>query len=224
MSEMNEEYRAKRYRIPRNFIDEGRIINGMIKTRHAIEGLLFCAITALPAYIITSILGLPLKTKIMTVLIAGLPLLMLGIVGVNDDPLSVFLKYWKKYRKNKRLMLYNGKARFDVERQGDEILNRELPRDKIMAAYQAWKDSRASQYNDILIEGVDFVFNDDIEREKAQKAKKKKQETKPKKTKKLKAPPEKQQLPPLSESKEIIGEGEFIDDEEIIGEGEFIDD
>lgn len=146
------------YTIPDNFIKDGYILNGNIRFRNAVEAALMTGATALIFW------NLPIHDwiiKLSVTITFSTPMLLIGIIGVNGDPISVFLKKALHWFQSKRILLYNGKVATVHTRPVESVLNRELPRDKIVYALGNFKRSHGAKDHDVLVEGRDFVFTDD---------------------------------------------------------------
>lgn len=156
---MASENKLDVYIIPENFIEGGRIFNGMFKTRNFIEAIVLSLIVGAPLWMI----HYPsISVKITVLSIFVLPLFMIAVSGINDSSLIEFAQQFLKWRKSKRVMLYNGKARSRAVRPADVIDAQEMPKDKLVQAVNNWKDKRKPKTTQTsFVEGVDFVFYDD---------------------------------------------------------------
>ncbi len=99
MSKQDDE-QAKLYYIPKNFIDKSTIFGGEIALRNAIEGGVLGAIIGFP--IIN--LNFSLSTKIIILFATALPVLILGIVGVQGEPLTSFIINLFKFIGSRRII------------------------------------------------------------------------------------------------------------------------
>lgn len=156
MARTNEEDMCEIYTIPDNFIKEGYI--GNVRTRNLVEAILLTVSTGVCLW------NLPIEDLVIRLTVTltfSTPLLLLGIVGINGDPISVFLKNGMHWMQSKRVMLFNGKAATRSTRPVETVLNQELPRDKIIAALTTVKQMHNKQRSNVLVEGRDFVFYDD---------------------------------------------------------------
>ena len=152
----NESFRQ--YAIPYNFIDESKMFGGMFKTRNFVEGVI------LSAFFIGPILLLPVSSlvvKACLLIIVGMPPIIFGVVGLNNDALSTFVLYFMKYRKTKRKVYFNSKVKEHSEVDIEEGLKAELPREKVMKLFGPIINKRAADTADEG-EGA-FVFDDDID-------------------------------------------------------------
>ncbi len=153
--------RISTYIIPENFIKDGRIFNGLLKTRNFIEAIIMAAVVAVPLWVI------PYPTVIakLTVMISILlPIMFIGIVGINDSSVLEFLQQFLKWRKNKRIVLYNTNARSRDVRPAEVVLSQELPKDKLVKTLDMWREKKRRRIVDAtFIEGEDFEFIDNEE-------------------------------------------------------------
>lgn len=156
---MAQEEQIKTYAIPDNFIDESRIINGMFKTRNFIEGVVMALLVAIPALFIPAD---SLNVRIMIIVGIGAPFFLLGNAGFNGDAISTTLLHYRKWRKERGVMIYRNDNRFLKTSPLDDMLNTPLPRDKIMDALDAFKEARRRRAGaQVLIEGETFEFEED---------------------------------------------------------------
>lgn len=149
------------YAIPSNFIDAGRIFNGMFKTRNFIEAVIVVVIMFL---IMNLIPFSSTVTKIAVMVSVIGPLALACLVGINDDTAFSFVAAVFTWRKRRRIMLYNRNQEVQKIRALDALMDRTLPRDKIMKFIKDWKEQRQARSDDfILIEGETFQFVEDPE-------------------------------------------------------------
>lgn len=149
------------YTIPQNFIDSGRILNGMFKTRNFIEAVV---VTAILFLILNLIPFSSIATKIGVMVAVIGPFALACLVGINDDTAFSFVGAVFSWRKKRRIMLYNRNQEVQKIRALDAMMDRSLPRDKIMKFINDWKEQRKNRSDDfVLIEGETFTFADDPE-------------------------------------------------------------
>jgi hypothetical protein len=147
------------YTIPENFIDEGRIIRGMVKTKNFIEGLLLAGVAA----IFTSRIEISEVTTKITVFITICgPFFMLGVGGFNGDSLFQTAANAVKWLKSRTVILYNGNARALTTSPLDSMMAQETPQDMIIEYVEGLKAARRKKRSAIsYVEGENFVFHDD---------------------------------------------------------------
>lgn len=152
------------YLIPNNFIDEGRVFNGAIRTRYLIEAVIIFIVIAGPCWLL---IPKTVSAKIGITLGCSLPLAMLALVGINGDSLSGFLKSAWSWRKERQIMLYNDHTRTYAARPVDVMMSEVYASDILMNSLDKWRTQRAQRDANIdLVENVDFVFQKDEEYER----------------------------------------------------------
>ena len=94
------------YFIPSNFEDSGKLA-GLFGIRNVVEA----GILSLPlAYLIFKLLPMSLTWKIIISAVFVIPVGGFALMGVNDDPLSVFAKNLWNWLKNRKIIEYRGDA------------------------------------------------------------------------------------------------------------------
>lgn len=94
------------YFIPSNFEDSGKLA-GLFGIRNVIEA----GILTLPlAYLLFKLLPMGLTWKIIVSAIFVIPIGGFALMGINDDPLSVFAKNFWNWLRNKKIIEYRGDA------------------------------------------------------------------------------------------------------------------
>lgn len=149
------------YIIPDNFIEGGRILNGMFKTRNFVEAICLSLVVGFPLW---NIHYPSLAVKLTVVISVVLPLFLIAVTGINESSLLTFLKQFMKWKKNKRVLLYNGHIRTRAVRPRDVVMAQELPTDKLLTLMTKFKKSRMKKNKDVLmIEGENYKFDDSEE-------------------------------------------------------------
>ncbi len=149
------------YVIPSNFINSGRILNGMFKTRNFIEAL----IASGTLFLILNLIPFSSTSTKISVLVSMIgPVALACLVGINDDTAFTFVKSILSWRKKRRIMLYNRNQEVQKIRALDAMMDRSLPRDKIMKYVETWKAQRQTRAEEFtLIEGETFRFAEDAD-------------------------------------------------------------
>ena len=80
----------KQFIIPENFMGESRLFQGQLKTRNVVEGGLISGVLAIFFW---NVISVPITTKISLVIFLSAPLGLLGLFGVNGDPLSPLSRF-----------------------------------------------------------------------------------------------------------------------------------
>ena len=92
--------------IPANFEDSGKIL-GMFSTRNVVEAVLL----ALPlGYLIFKLLPLSLTMRIIFASVIVIPVGGFALMGIRDDPLSIFVCTWWQWYKNRKIIEYRGEV------------------------------------------------------------------------------------------------------------------
>lgn len=155
------ESEIKTYLIPSNFIDESRVLNGMIRTKYLIEAIILFAVVFFPLWFL---IPPDLEEKLGITVGCALPLAMIALLGINGDALSTFVKSAYRWRKNKQVMLYNDSARTFAARPVDMMMAETNASEVIINSLANWRSRRAERDADVqLVENVDFVFKEDDE-------------------------------------------------------------
>lgn len=98
---MNEFY------IPSNFEDSGKLM-GLFGIRNVVEA----GVLSLPfIYLAFELVPWGLTWKIIISAIFAIPIGGFALIGINDDPLTVFMSNWWHWLKNKRIMEYRGEVK-----------------------------------------------------------------------------------------------------------------
>ena len=149
------------YIIPDNFIEGGRILNGMFKTRNFLEAIGISAVLAFPLW---NIHYPSFTVKITVVLSVILPFFLIAVMGINDSSFLTFLHQLYKWKKGQRMMLYNNHLHSRSVRPMEVGMAQEMPKDKLVSTIEKWKEKRQNKNKNIsYIEGEDFEFNEDEE-------------------------------------------------------------
>lgn len=154
--------------IPTNFMETGYVLNGTVSIRNAIEA----GVMALLGILICRVLPLPDGTKAITwyILICG-PLGLIGLSGVQGDPLSVFILDFIKWRKRRKPFFYSGHNEAYTQEAADSIMETPQVRDMIAGAVDKLR-SRMSSGEVDYVEGKTFEFEVDPEQEALKQAQK----------------------------------------------------
>lgn len=151
---------AKIYNIPDNFIDGGKVLGGVFKTRNFIEGLIMGGILG---FVGLQIPVSSLQARLSVVIFMAAPGLMLGIAGINNDPFSVFVRNVYLFSKNRKVMLFNGTARGRTDNIVDRMLAQKTPQELLANQLKVMKAKSAEEEEETLVEGIDFIFEEDTE-------------------------------------------------------------
>ena len=98
-----EEITLNDFLIPANFEDSGKIM-GLFSTRNVVAVIL-----VLPfAFCIFKLVPLSLTWKIILSSVFVIPIGGFALMGIRDDPLSIFVRTWFEWRKNRKILEYRG--------------------------------------------------------------------------------------------------------------------
>ena len=93
--------------IPTNFEDSGKLM-GMFRIRTVVEA----GILALPfVYVIFKFTVMTLTNKIIVSSVFAIPVGGFALMGINDDTLTIFVKTWFRWLRNKRIIEYRGEVK-----------------------------------------------------------------------------------------------------------------
>lgn len=149
----------REYHIPMNFIDESRIINGMFKTRNFVEGCVLAGAVGIPCW---TFINAPFEVKISIVVGLVLPFLLIGISGINGDPVSTFIRNAFAWARSRGTMLYNNETRALAQAPIKVMMDEEGMNDKILDFVDSMRQKTAKKRSETpLVEGEDFVFAED---------------------------------------------------------------
>ena len=95
------------YHIPTNFTDAGRV-KGLFELRNLVEAVV---LTIPVLYLCIAFLPFALSTKIMVTLVVIVPVGGFGLIGVNDDSMTRWVKDWWWWRSRRRIILFRGEVR-----------------------------------------------------------------------------------------------------------------
>ena len=169
---------ARSYLIPDNFIDGGKVFGGTFKTRNFVEAIVLCG-----ALVLIS-LQIPcnsFQVRISLTIFMGAPGLILGLIGVNNDPLSVFLVNVLKWYRSRKTMLFNEAVQCRNNDIVAKMMEQQSPQEVLAKQLKAMQDRNQSEDYQ-MVEGVDFHFEADPELSKYTSPKKERRSTAPKKT------------------------------------------
>ena len=98
---MNEFY------IPSNFEDSGKLM-GLFGIRNVIEaGLLTLPLV----FILFKLIPAGLTWKIILSAVFAIPIGGFALIGINDDPHTVFVSGWWKWFRNRKIIEYRGEIK-----------------------------------------------------------------------------------------------------------------
>lgn len=154
---------AREYHIPVNILQSNKIFNGLIEIRNLIEAV----ILAIIGFLICKLI--PMGTDKFTLYFCVcMPLGFLGLVGIQGQPLSVFIKSFIHWCRNRKPYIYNPHGKAYDTTYGNLIMNEIQLRDKIGDLVDKLKESM--QDNKTYIEGETYRYATDPSWEYMEKA------------------------------------------------------
>lgn len=165
------DHRRKIYSIPSNYKDSGYIANGMIEARKAIDAAWLGVIGFCIAKLIPFSEGSALTGYILLI---GL-FAIIGLIGINDIPVSTFLADSIKWSKRRDPYIYNTHGRAYAVTAADVMLNTPGFRDALADALDKAREAMQPKHMD-YIEGETFRFADDPDLEELSDAEERKRE------------------------------------------------
>ncbi len=94
------------YHIPVNYTDAGRIL-GVFEIRNVVEAVLLAVPTL---YLCLALLPLPLKAKLIVTIVLVIPMGGFALIGIRDDSLTRWLRIWRRWRRNRRILYFRGET------------------------------------------------------------------------------------------------------------------
>ena len=141
---MKQDETRKIHYIPENYATGINVAGMNFKVRNFIEGLIVSLLSALICVLILyKIPFIDFGTKIGFIISFALMGLLLGIIGINDEALSVFVSNKLRFDRRKRTAFYNPRIKEETIPYIYEYRNsrESLPKEKIVAFYKAYKAS-----------------------------------------------------------------------------------
>ena len=158
---------AKEKYIPTNHGEGQAFLGYIVKTRNLMEGILMGGIPFFVVMYWTR--GQLFSTRVTIASAVALPLLFLGLNGVNGDSLTVFFKVWFRFNRKRRVLFYNPRVKFEAlplifEKNTEEP----SPKEKIVKYFEKQKElqkkKRVSKNELAMTQTEDGLvfFEDDI--------------------------------------------------------------
>lgn len=154
----------KQYCIPDNFIEEGRVFQGRIRVRNLIEGILMGLVFGAAGIVLILVYpAMSLEAKVAIVAVFAAPPFLIGIAGFNGDSISVTIKSFLEWLKNKNTMLYNTNPRLLKRDPLLTVINQTTTRDRILEDIEEKrKDIVRKKAELVMEEGQDYIFEEDV--------------------------------------------------------------
>lgn len=156
----------ERFIIPTNFMESGYLFSGAVSIRNAVEA----GVLGVLGFLICRMLPLPGGTNAITwyILIIG-PFALLGLFGIQGDPLSVFVTGFIKWRRRRKPYFYSNHSQAYTQEAADYIMDSPQLRDMLADALEKVRENMASERME-YIEGETFRFAEDPEQEALKQA------------------------------------------------------
>ena len=152
--------------IPANFMESGYVLNGAVSVRNAVEA---CVLVLL-GYFICTLLPLPEGLDAITyyILIMG-PLGLIGLYGIQGDPISVFILEMFKWYRRRNPCFYNAHGEAYTQEAAEYLMDTPQLRDMVADVIDDLRKKMASEET-VYVEGETFRFATDPEREALRQA------------------------------------------------------
>lgn len=143
-SRNNEEYKIRI--IPDNFGNGVNILGMHFKALFLIEGIVLAVIMLIVSLIVLRALGMNDIGEMLGICLvfSGIALFV-GIKGINDEPITTFLKNFSDFNKKKRTAYYNPRVKLEAKSVKMEKQDKEnkdaIPREKILAFFNKYKET-----------------------------------------------------------------------------------
>lgn len=93
--------------IPTNFEDSGKLA-GLFNIRNVVEA----GVLSLPfIYIVFKFVPVGLTWKIIIAAVFAIPVGGFALIGINDEPLTVFARNWWQWHRKKKILEYRGEIK-----------------------------------------------------------------------------------------------------------------
>ncbi|MBR5755356.1 MAG: hypothetical protein IKX97_06030 [Erysipelotrichaceae bacterium] len=152
---MKQDEARKQHYIPENYSTGINLIGMNFKFRNVLEGGTLSVVFGIFGYsVISRMAFLDVGTMIGLVVSVAAIGLVLGITGLNDEPLSVYIANRLMWRRNRRSAFYNPHIKgwcipyiYEYENE-----MRSLPREKIMAFYRNYRSDLEKKEREKILE------------------------------------------------------------------------
>ena len=143
-SRNNEEYKIRV--IPDNFGNGVNILGMHFKALFLIEGVVLAVIMLVLSLIVLKALGMDdLGEMLGLCLVFSGIALFVGIRGINDEPITTFIKNFSDFNKKKRTAYYNPRVKLEaksIKMENQDKQNKDaIPREKILAFFNKYKET-----------------------------------------------------------------------------------
>ena len=143
---MQEQERPTVRYIPENYTVGISVMGMHFSTRKFIEGIVLGVIMTVLAFSVFGFVRfIDAGTRIGLIISFALTGMAAGVIGINDEPVSVFAENWFRYRQKRRMAFYNPHIKTRDEDLSIPYVYRyreereALPKEKIIAFYRRYR-------------------------------------------------------------------------------------
>ena len=147
----------KKYFIPSNLFDTGKVFNGMIPMRNMTDAVVLGAIGFLSLRGIPAFHSASLSTYVLVIGLFG----VVGLRGFKNIPISVYLGDVFRWLRRKQVYLYRDSSAFFSTTSAEIALNTPQFGDKLANTIDKIKTSMNNGEEIVYIEGQNFEFATD---------------------------------------------------------------
>lgn len=119
--------------IPINFVDTGKCFNGLFRKRNFVEAIIVTApIFLFFVYTLNFMNFENFQMKLMTIIFTCLPTFLFFVIGINNESVFEFCTHLILFYRNRRVIKYNPRVKYEVS---PNFLYKEknvLPRDRLL--------------------------------------------------------------------------------------------
>ena len=158
--------RPQVYEIPENFISESRVGRGQVRVslRRLMDAVWMCAILSIFGFIAlnTFLKNADTSSKVIGFLIILMPGAILGITGIDGDPISTYIKHYREWKKNGQKRMFNTKPRLLGTDPVKSMTSSKTLAEKFMAKREEMQKNRVEKMmKEEMVEGKTFIFDYD---------------------------------------------------------------
>lgn len=149
----------KKYWIPVNVWQSGKIFNGMLEIRNCIDGGLLAFVGFLFSSVISDAFSMSGTSKITLYFVLCLPLFAVGLIGAQGQSIFSFLGSFFRWARNHKPYLYNPHGKAYDKTYGEIYMAQPQFRDRIGDFVDRLKISM--QDDTVYVEGENYRYAED---------------------------------------------------------------
>lgn len=149
----------KKYWIPVNVWQSGKIFNGMLEIRNCIDGGLLALVGFLFSSVISDAFSMSGTSKITLYFVLCLPLFAVGLIGAQGQSIFSFLGSFFRWARNHKPYLYNPHGKAYDKTYGEIYMAQPQFRDRIGDFVDRLKISM--QDDTVYVEGENYRYAED---------------------------------------------------------------